>query len=107
MGNLNKDFVFIMIMKIVFVIIFEHVVMIMVGTLKVLISDLPDSVKLQIQREKLVARETAFEKEFKHSTSFSEERSDEDPNFDFNDRPRNILSVAASRQRSYLRTPPS
>ena len=28
----------------------------------------------KIQREKLVARETAFEKEFKHSTSFSEER---------------------------------
>ena len=72
----------------------------------------------QIQREKLVARETAFEKEFKHSSSFSEERyiawvfylgsgfdnhfvyrSDEDPNIDFNDRPRNILSVAASRQR--------
>jgi len=49
----------------------------------------------KIQREKLVARETAFEKEFKHSTSFSEERSDEDPHFDFNDRPRNILSVAA------------
>merc|ERR1711976_807420 len=100
-------------MKIVFVVIFEHVVMFMVGTLKVLISDLPDNVKLQIQREKLVARESAFEKEFKHSSSFSEERSDAPETFSFNDRPQNILSVAASRHRSslfnrnYPRTPPS
>ena len=62
----------------------------LVGTLKIIISDVPDNVKLQVsvvtallcdiiitslfppppqtQREKLLARETLFEKELKHAT---------------------------------------
>ena len=56
----------------------------LVGSLKIIISDVPDNVKLQVsvsnnivatpplspqtQREKLLARESLFEKELKHAT---------------------------------------
>ena len=62
---------------------------ILVGALKVIISDVPDSIKLQVnfksniydlktsilkvQREKLLAQETLFEKEFKHTADNHED----------------------------------
>eukprot|EP00090_Calanus_glacialis_P001897 TRINITY_DN11418_c0_g1_i3.p1 TRINITY_DN11418_c0_g1~~TRINITY_DN11418_c0_g1_i3.p1 ORF type:complete len:280 (-),score=56.84 TRINITY_DN11418_c0_g1_i3:100-918(-) len=63
----DMEWVTILAIKFAFIVIFEHVVSLIVGIIAVCIPDVPASVKMQVQREKLLAREALFESELKAS----------------------------------------
>jgi len=62
---LSERYFFIIMAKFAFVIIFEHLVFGIVGMITCFIPDIPESVKIQVQREKMIAREALFETEAK------------------------------------------
>lgn len=71
----SRDNILILAVKFAFVVAFEHVVSFIVGIIAVAIPDVPNSVALQMQREKLLARESKFESQLSRT---KEQHSSED-----------------------------
>jgi len=81
----EADYYFVWMGRLAFLVMFQNVVYGVTGLVSVLIPDVPSGVKIQIQREKLLAREVLFEAELndekeKRRGKKVEEKSDENLN---------------------------
>uniref|UniRef100_A0A8C5PBZ4 Anoctamin n=1 Tax=Leptobrachium leishanense TaxID=445787 RepID=A0A8C5PBZ4_9ANUR len=63
-GNLSFDFWVIMVMRLAFIILFEHVVFFLGRMIDFLVPDVPESVDIKLRRERFLAKQALAENEF-------------------------------------------
>ncbi|CAH2246746.1 anoctamin-7 [Pelobates cultripes] len=63
-GNLSFDFWVLMVIRLAFVIVFEHVVFFLGRMIDFLVPDVPESVEIKLKRERFLAKQALAENEF-------------------------------------------